>query len=97
MFIHEYVEIQRKRKNMYSFYRNLKPIYRRLIHAFWIILIFLLPSIWREPQNMPGGIMPLWILSFFAEVVCILMSHNLGMDYVEINTKAIQKIQKMKP
>ena len=82
---------------MYSFYRNLKPLYRWLIHFIQVLIIIVLPSIFRTPENIPSSLMSLWIISFFAEVTWILIGHAVHRDYDEINHKAVKKIQMMKP
>ena len=82
---------------MYSFYRNLKPLYRRLIHIVLILLIFIIPTIFRTPENIPAIMMTIWIISFFAEAFWILIGHAVNMDYGEINHKAVKKIELMKP
>lgn len=82
---------------MYSFYRNLKPLYRRLIHTVLILIIALIPTIFRTPENMPPVMMTLWIIAFFSEAIWILVGHKVNMDYGELNLKAVKKIEMMKP
>ena len=62
-----------------------------------VLIIIVLPSIFRTPENIPSSLMSLWIISFFAEVTWILIGHAVQRDYDEINHKAVKKIQMMKP
>ena len=82
--------------NMYSFYRNLKPLYRRLIHLGLLSIIFILPGVFKTPEDIPSGLMALWIIAFFSEAAWILIGHAVHRDYDEINHKAVKKIQGMK-